>query len=189
MAKSRLVSSALQIQQSTGFTESFKSLLDSLEEQDVRPAALTQWTRRVFSEGQKEGYSEKEIVNCVIVYANERHYAKTQIYAVLSDNGVRSYDRYSGGKIPDTGIYQNLVTYKRFILGTTGLRETQIMQADYSPHKIQKAAHGNLVDWISHMGEAELREFPRWLGMVNAVIEDALDILEQKKNARSKYGK
>lgn len=186
MAKIRTLTSVEQIKSSTAISEKGKSLLEEFPKSDI--TALSQWTRRVIAQLRRDGNTDAEIANCIQVYANKGSWHPKYVYEVLSNNGIELYNRYGRGKSQVSGIYLPLVSFKKIAMGLSGMEESDIMQADYSPTRIRKASEGGLRQWTARMDETDLREFPRWLKIVVAQFEEAIEMMEQKKVSRVKYG-
>lgn len=178
-----------QIIASTSIQQEVKNQLGKAPTQDLRPAPLTKWTRETFAIGRKYGHEDLEIAEWIRAYGKKYNWSERQIYAVLHDNGV-SQERYHEPEGAETAVlFKDLVPFKRLtmkLMGTTD--ETMIIQMDYSPEKIGRAAHKGILDGISRMDDFDLKEFPKWLKILKELLGDCLDVMEDKKKsmARSK---
>jgi hypothetical protein len=169
-----------EIKASTGIEQSIKRRLDALEEQDLRPAALTKWARDVFSEARKLNHKDEETAEWVIAYARAGHYSDSQISSVLTLNNVRRENRFNGGGSGGSGIGNWYNKFKTITLDATGADETDIIRADYSPTKIIKLAEDNLRDWTYRMTEADLKTNLRWLKITEAILGRGSELIEQR---------
>lgn len=191
MAKIRTLTSIEQIKAATSISDKIKDLLDKCPTQDERPVAFAQWARKVFAQGRSDGNTDSEISNWVQVYGYKCNYSSRQIYRVLNDNGVTVYNKTktsSSSGIDAASIRLPLDSFKKIAMGLSGMDESEIMQADYSPQRIKRASEGSIRQWTARMDDADLREFPRWIRIVVAQFEEALELMEQKKVSRVKYG-
>lgn len=168
------------IKASTRFPESYKQKLDGLEAQDLRPLALTQWVKGIFTEGKKTGVAVDDIVNHVKIYANARYYHEAQISNALLAVGVKREDRFGSGSGKGIGIGNWYSIFRKMTLEATGLDETDVIQADYSSKALTKFAEDNVREWVGRMNESDLKNNQRWLKIVLAILERGSELIDQK---------
>ena len=171
-----------EIYASTSIEQSLKRVLLSLEEQDLRPVALSKWAKAVFSEARRLQHDDNETVGQVKAVANSRHYHDSQISRVLTDNGISREERFgSGGGGGSGGNIGNwYIKFKTIALDATGVDESDIIDANYSPTKITKLAEDSLREWTSRMNDADQKLNLRWLKIVQAILERGSELIEQR---------
>lgn len=79
-----------------------------------------------------------------------------------------------------------LRTLKTIAIGFSGMDESEIMQADYSPQKIVRLSEPRLRDWTSRMDDSDIREMPRYIRLVVAQFQEMLTMMAQEKASKSK---
>jgi hypothetical protein len=80
-----------RIKASTSVPYKTKELLDTLEQQDLRPYKLSVWAKQLFAETRKENIPDEKTAELLIVYAKNAGYSDGQVRCILRDNGHRGY--------------------------------------------------------------------------------------------------
>jgi hypothetical protein len=166
----------VQIKADESVPGELKRQLDRLQSVDRTP--LARWARESFRVGRMLKFSTERIAEMVESYAEDRGYAQSWIDKVLRENGAYVYDT--------TGKYERaftpvnyIVTMKGMIRGLSGLKQIDIATIE-SQKELSEKARPTIIKHVARMGESELREYPRQITNLIAVLK-LLDSAIQEK--------